>query len=196
MKNLTVLLLSLISAYAAADNTRGFYLGAGLGFTRFQDTSEFDYGTNDLRFRTIELFGGYKYSSPLGLELRVAGNYPKLDRTESVDGPTGDETLEHEYTIDQYESLYYRPELANEEAKLYGLLGYSRLKRTQTTTNLTDGSTFGEAETSETESGLSYGVGVGFVVNVDYNINFEYRRIIDKSDYKANVAAINFDYRF
>lgn len=192
MKNLTVLLLSLISAYAAADNTRGFYLGGGLGFTRFQDSSEFDHGTNGLRFRTIELFGGYKYNSPLGLELRVGGNYPKRDRTETVDG----QTLEHEYKIDQYESLYYRPELANEEAKLYGLLGYSRLKRTQATTNLTDGSTFGEAETSETESGLSYGVGVGFVVNMDYNINFEYRRIIDKSDYKANVAAINFDYRF
>lgn len=185
MKKLALVLLSplasaFISVSAMADNAQGFYLGAGFGLIRFNDGSVFDQDVSDLEFRAVELLGGYKYNRALGVDLRLGTNFDKRELTEA--GKT------REFAIDHYASIYYRPELANEKAKLYGLIGYSQLTRTLTNA---DGS-----EKSDSESGFSYGVGIGFVVNQDFNINLEYRRLIDKEDYEISSASVNFDYRF
>jgi opacity protein-like surface antigen len=192
MKTLAAVLLGLTSAWAAADNQRGFYVGGGLSAIEFDDGSAFD---NDLTFRTVELLGGYKYNSALGIELRAGTNWIKREVIQTVEGDGATHTLHRDFAIDHYESIYYRPELANEEAKLYGLLGYSQLKRSLDSYNISGG-TFGSGESSDTESGLSYGVGIGFVINQDFNFNIEYRQLIDKQNYEITAASANVDYRF
>lgn len=195
MKQFAAILLSLASVSAAADNQQGFYVGGNFAAVEFHDNSNFDADANDLTFRALEFVGGYKYSSALGAELRVGTNFDKREVTQEVEGGGTTNTLYREYAIDHYESIYYRPELANEEAKLYGLLGYSQVKRSLASYN-TSGGTFGNEDSSDTESGISYGVGVGFVVNTDFNINIEYRRLIDKDDYEISAASLGVDYRF
>ncbi len=195
MKLITAAVLSLIPVCAAADNYHGFYLGGGGGIVSFEDSSSVDADLNDIDLNAIELFGGYKYNSALGIELRVGTNFSEREISSEVEDAGVTHGLEREVSIDHYQSLYYRPELANEVAKLYGLIGYSQLEYSSTTVNATGG-TFGVEDTSESESGFSYGVGIGFVINADFNINFEYRRLIDKKDYEVELAGINFDYRF
>lgn len=181
MKILTVFFLSLLPLCAAADNTQGFYLGGGGGLIRFQDELGTDASLNDVKLNAIELLGGYKYNSALGIEVRVGTDFSK--RTTTTGG------VEREIAIDQYESIYYRPELANSEAKLYGLIGYSQLEYTLSTST-------GPTSAVNEVSGLSYGVGIGFTMNPDFNFNIEYRRLVDKTDYEINIAGINIDYRF
>lgn len=201
MKKLPVfLLLSLASVGAVADNTRGFYAGLGYNAAAFRDGTSFDKAESDFdgNFGGLELIGGYKYNSALGAELRIGmGLSDKGLNAEAIEDGADPvtHTLDTELALDRYEALYYRPELVNEEAKLYALLGYARLKRSATTTNAGD-STFGEGETSVTESGFSYGVGIGFVVNQDLNLNFEYRRMNEGKVGDTEIAGINLDYRF
>lgn len=201
MKKLPVfLLLSLASVATMADNTRGFYTGVGYNVAAIKDNSLFDKDVSgyDGNFGGVELFGGYKYNSALGVEIRVGmGVSDKGISSEAIEDGTDPvtHTLDTELAIDRYEALYYRPELANEEAKLYALLGYTRMKRSETITNTGD-STFGEVEIGTTESGFSYGVGVGFVVNKHLNLNFEYRRMNEGKAGDTEIAGVNLDYRY
>ena len=180
MKILTMVFLSLLSVCAAADNVHGFYLGGGGGLIRFEDEAAEAVSLNDVELSAVELLGGYKYNSALGIEVRAGTNLNK--RTITADGG------EREIAIDHYESIYYRPELTNPEAKLYALIGYSQVEQSSST------STSGEV--SDSISGLSYGIGVGFTMNPDFNFNLEYRRLVDKTDYEINIMGINIDYRF
>jgi opacity protein-like surface antigen len=180
MKILTLAFLSLLSVCAAADNIQGFYLGGGGGLIRFEDEASEAVSLNDVELSAVELLGGYKYNSALGIEVRAGANLN--ERTTTIGG------VDREVAIDHYESIYYRPELTNPEAKLYALIGYSQVEQSSSTDT--------SDEVSDSVSGLSYGIGVGFTMNPDFNFNIEYRRLIDESDFEINIAGINIDYRF
>jgi len=177
MKILTLVFLSLLSIQAIAD--QGFYVGGGGGLIRFEDEVAAADSLKDVELGAVELLGGYKYNNALGLEVRAGTNVNK--RTVTTGG------VEREIAIDHYESIYYRPELTNPEAKLYGLIGYSQVEQSSAT---------GADEVSDSLSGLSYGIGIGFTINSDSNFNIEYRRLIDESDFEINITGINIDYRF
>lgn len=86
--------------------------------------------------------------------------------------------------IKDYEALYYRVESANSVGKTYLLAGYSRAKIEKMTFD-----------------GISYGAGVGFVINDRFNLNLEYRMLLNGSDkYKDDIElsslGITLDYRF
>jgi opacity protein-like surface antigen len=102
-------------------------------------------------------------------------------------------TGEVEAELGKYKSIYYRPEMVNDEAKLYGLLGYTQLDVTVANKD-TAGKELSSATTSY--SGFSYGVGIGFVFADRFNINFEYKNICRDLYDKANAATISLDYRF
>ena len=168
MKNAYFLALSLLAIPALADNNRGFYLG--LGASSIQDEQD----VKDITaIRTGEILGGYKYNAALGFELRLGSGIKE--------GVSKDKSVSRE--IGNYQSIYYKPELVNDDAKLYALLGYTKLS-----TSLNDA--------SESYSGGSYGVGIGFVINEKFNVNFEYKNICDDLYNKPNTASINLDYRF
>jgi hypothetical protein len=189
MKKLCILALGLLALPALADNNRGFYVGlGGAGIKDEQD------GVNNVsRIRAIELFGGYKYNNALGGEIRI-GSSQKSGTGKNyatADGTVLSGNLERD--IDSYESIYYKPELVNDEAKLYALLGYTHLS---TSGKVTDQAGTVIYDVEDSASGFSYGVGVGFVINEHFNVNFEYRSICKEVSNKPNLAAVNIDYRF
>lgn len=189
MKLFFAVLLSMISVSVTADNVNGFYVGAGAGALDIQD-EEFEIG----RPRTVEILGGYKYNNTWGgLELRMGKGISTGDgyTTYEVGSATLEGDIERE--IGNYYSVYYRPELINDEAKLYALLGYTQIDYTESLL-AADGTQVAVSETSD--SGASYGIGVGFVLNPRFNFNIEYRNIMDGITNKPNFISANIDYRF
>lgn len=189
MKVLATIILSALSFGALADNSRGFYVGAGMAEVMYDD-DEPDVSNS----RAFELFGGYKYNSALGLEIR-AGRGAKSGKGEIfyTDSEDNLEVGQVERELDSYYSVYYKPELINDEAKLYLLLGYMKADSTETMIG-GSGAVMGEEEFSE--SGASYGIGVGFIVTEKINFNVEYRTIPSEGDNEPSIVSANFDYRF
>lgn len=206
MKKLSLLAAGLLALNAFADNDRGFY--AGVGGALIDDYQD---GIEDVsRIKAQEFFGGYKYNDALGVELRLG--FGRTTGTSSYNTPysesASDINKRHFYSIEReinhYTSIYYKPELVNEEAKLYALLGFTSVSTEGAVTD--DVKTFdGKNWTSTgattqkddgTHSGFSYGLGVGFVMTEHFNINIEYRNICNDISGKPNVLGVNVDYRF
>lgn len=189
MKTVYALALSLLTLPALADNERGFYIGAGVAsIDDLQDGID-----NVSQIRAIEFFGGYKYNAALGVELRL-GNGQTTGTSNHYFDSTGklqNGTIERD--IGSYQSIYYKPELVNDEAKLYALLGYTHVNSSGRILDA-EGNLVSSSDTSA--SGYSYGLGVGFVINEHYNLNIEYKNICDEISGKPNLASVNIDYRF
>lgn len=189
MKKLCILALSLLALPALADNNRGFYLGAGVA-----SISDLQDGVDNVsQIRAAEFFGGYKYNAALGIELRLGSGQTTGTSSSYFDekGALQKGTLERD--IGSYQSLYYKPELANDEAKLYALLGYTHVNSSGKTLDA-EGKLVRSSDGSA--SGYSYGLGVGFVINEHFNINIEYKNICEEISGKPNLASVNIDYRF
>jgi len=176
MRFLTLAALALAANAANAEsmfeNLDKFYVGGGVNFV---DANTSDSAGNDIGFTTIEAVGGYKHNAYLGAELRLGVG--TTDETITSGTSTVDTS------IDYYASAYWRPESANEVAKLYGLLGFS-------TISISNGSD------SDSESGFSYGAGVGFLLDENWNLNFEYRFLLDDKSNEFSALSANLDYRF
>jgi opacity protein-like surface antigen len=180
MKKLYVLALSLLTVPALADNSRGFYLG--LGGSRIEILQD---GLNETSpIKAAEILAGYKYNNALGLEIRYGSGQTKAERDAKNTAAKG--VLTHD--VESYSSIYYRPELVNDEAKLYALLGYTQI----------DVSTVvgAAAPVSVSESGVSYGIGISFVMADQFNLSFEYKNICEELSNKPTVYSILVDYRF
>ncbi|WP_370980513.1 porin family protein [Agaribacterium sp. ZY112] len=160
---------------AQADTRSGFYAGGAFSMA---DTGLDDANGSDLDFTMLEISGGYKYNSWLGVEARIGT------------GVNGNEDSNYDYSIGHYESIYWRPETQNEIAKLYGLLGYTNLSL-DAENRLT-----GESVDSQSYSGLSLGAGVGFAVGERSNVNLEYKNIVKDDDIDFRGFSIGYDYRF
>jgi len=98
--------------------------------------------------------------------------------------------------INNFESIYYRTESANSVGKTYLLLGYTHADL--------------EAQSGNYNlNGLSYGAGVGFIINDYFNLNLEYKILVDGNgthyldkineesvDMKLSSVSVTVDYRF
>ena len=181
------LLISLpLLAYAAlvqADNRQGFYLGAGISRLETNYTTVTGSTT---AVNTAEFQVGYKLNPYVGGELRVGTGISDSDGSGDVAGNTENFDL----TIPRYESLYYRFESTNQVAKSYLLIGASNVSMDFDY----ESALIGSGSTSE--AGLSYGVGVGFVVGERGNINFEYRSLLNTDEFEINAYSITYDFRF
>lgn len=163
---LTILLLASGSALAASkfDRLDKFFIGGSIS------SIDFDYENADFGYTTTELIGGYKYNGYLSVDLRLGLG-------------TGDSSSSGSLTS---AALYWRPETANETAKIYGLVGVA-------TVSISDQE---GTDDSYSEAGLSYGAGVGFTFDQNWNLNFEYRYFLDNSDVDSDGFTVNVDYRF
>ncbi len=189
MKKLCIIALSLLALPVLADNNRGFYLGAGAAFIK--DSQD---GVDDMsQIRAAEFFGGYKYNNALGIELRLGKGQTTGTSNLYFDDKGVLQSGSVEREIGNYTSLYYKPELVNDEAKLYALIGYTQVK---TSGMVKDAAGTKVRSTDTSASGFSYGLGVGFVINEHFNINFEYKNLSDEISGKPNLASVNLDYRF
>ncbi|RYZ93730.1 MAG: hypothetical protein EOO68_21585 [Moraxellaceae bacterium] len=200
LKKVSVLAFGFIALPTLANNDKGFYLG--LGAAVVDDRQDFitigttQYNVNTKKPRVGEIIGGYKYNNVLGGEIRIGSGFVGGKGTPFAFNTAGTDTVptgKIEREIGDYQSIYYKAELVNDEAKLYALLGYSQLSTSVSSEDL-NGNKLGSS--SESYSGVSYGVGIGFIVNERFNVNFEYRNICEELYDKPNTAGINIDYRF
>ena len=189
MKKLCVIALSFLALPVLADNNRGFYLG--LGAASIKDSQD---GVDNLsEIRAVEFFGGYKYNAVLGIELRLGEGQTTGTSNDYFDDKGTLQKGSIERDIGSYSSIYYKPELVNDEAKLYALLGYTYANSLG---SVRDASGKLVRSSDNSASGYSYGLGVGFVINGHFNINFEYKNLSDEISGKPNLASVNIDYRF
>lgn len=177
-KILAALMLGSLATSSFADNLRGFYAGVGGALV---DANEADDNGSSPNFRLVKVVGGYKYASWAGAEVRIGTGVSEETFTSNINGTA----TELDVKLDSYAGIYYRPELVNQEAKLYGLFGYSTIE-----TSSSGGSNF---DTSD--NGVSYGIGVGFVMNEDLNINFEYLEFINQDEAHFSGFSMLLDYR-
>lgn len=183
--------LALLAVPALADNDRGFYAGFGLGVIAGKSRTPYA----EARMPVVEFTGGYKYNALLGLEARAglgveedADSDSDYFRDEQADN---NDLSEIEREVDQFYGLYYRPELTNQTARLYGLIGYAEL---DSTVVRWEGNS--PTERSDSVSGSSYGLGFGWFVNERLNFNIEYRQLVDADDQRFEMLNIQWDYRF
>lgn len=175
---------------ALADNQRGFY--AGVGYTLIDDAKDSVVKTDEAR--AGEVFGGYKYNGFLGAELRVGFGASTGDYKVYENGDFTGTKIERD--VGEYVSVYYRPEIVNKEAKLYGLLGYTNMDITYETFSVTGDSQTLVSSVEEKASGLSYGVGIGYVMGKNISANLEWKNISDEIGNAANATSLTIDYRF
>lgn len=187
MKISMAVIFMLFSVVVLADNNQGFYAGAGASVTMFDDeVVDVD------NAHAFELVGGYKYNAWLGVDLRVGkGISAGESDTYFVGSNEMNGRLKRE--VDNYYSVYYKPEVINDEAKLYLLIGYTSMDFSEEI-DAADGTRV--FSVSGSESGASYGIGVGFIINKQVNFNIEYRTLPDEGSHDPAMASANFDYRF
>lgn len=188
--------ISLLASPAWADNQRGFY--AGLGYAVISGSDNTAYDSADMP--VVELSAGYKHNAALGLEARwgtglsddrdLGSSYFESEQEENAD------LRQVEREIDQYTAIYYRPELTNDQARLYGLLGYAEVDAQATSVSVDDEGALSTAQASHSVSGVSYGLGVGWYVDQRWNFNLEYRRLASEGGYRFEAFSAQLDYRF
>lgn len=188
MRGLLAAALLLLTCVAIADDQDGLYIG---GNWASLDANFFDDDKNSVTYRTIEFYGGYRLNSWLGVDGRIGFGLTNEDvsnNNDTIDDASDDYTYED--SIEHFEAIYYRPELSNQTAKLYGLLGFANVSR--------KGSNFSNdtSDGSKQDSGFSYGAGIGFVINKNFNVNFEYRSLLDQSGAEYSSMGGGIDFRF
>src|SRR5690606_30589290 len=97
------------------------------------------------------------------------------------------------YSLDSYTAVYFRPEITNQEARLYFLLGQTSF---DVSSEIVDSEDNLIAEGVENFSGPSYGFGAGWYYGPNFTFNLELRKLLD--DDKDEFTSVNFgmDYRF
>lgn len=181
MRYITIVLLIFASqasfAQSRFEKVEETFVGIGAG----RLNTNLEIGDNDLIFTAAELIVGYKKNSYLSVDARIGAGIASKEYVIPEGEPGAGETVE--LKISNYYSLYWRPESANEDAKFYGLFGYSSV------------STDNNGE-SGSESGVSYGAGVGFTLKEDWNLNFEYKWLLDTDLAEFSLFSANVDFRF
>ena len=170
--------LSTFACAASADNR--LYAGGNVAFWNYTE------GSQDVKYNVSSLEGvvGFNVWEMINVEGRLGLGLE--GSTETVTSKQ-DGTLPTKLNLDNYASVYIKPELKNDIATFYGLIGYSSAKAS--------------TENSKTErdlsvSGLSYGLGMGFFVAENALVNLEFRKLVQDGDYKFQGLSLGFTMGF
>lgn len=163
------LLVIPATALAADPSLGGFYAGAGASKINFNVS-----GDGNAQSQQVP-------GEPEWTALELIGGY-KHSPFVGVETRIGTSSSSPDLL---YGSIYYRTESANDTAKTYLLFGFTSAQIETATKDLS-------------VSGFSYGAGVGFPLGSSFNLNLEYRILVDDSDLDLNMGAfgLNLDYRF
>ncbi|AEP28312.1 porin family protein [Brumicola nitratireducens] len=196
MKKLLPLAITILtSSYAATANAEdSFYIGA---LYNVQEISA------DRDLNTAGIVAGYRYNQYFALETRLAkgtSGYSFYFETPQYDGG-------YEEDIDSQISLSIKASYPIFESfQVYGLVGFTKteLEINATGPRLNSEGDFFEVLPygfTESESGLSYGIGVDYQINEQFNIFIDYQ-ILPDFEPQANFSSswksttIGFSYSF
>lgn len=189
MRALLVSAMILFAGSAVADDQDGWFIGVNYAHldANFIDSGNSEAGVapDGVTFRTFEFYGGMRLNTWLGFDTRIGTGLS--DEVVYVNDTT---PYSYKHKIQHYEAIYYRPELANQTAKLYGLIGVANVASEGT------GYTNGSGSQSQNDAGFSWGAGIGFVVNERFNFNMEYRSLLSEDDAEYTSIGAGIDLRF
>ncbi len=184
MKKLLLISLSVFAASAHADDKK-FYAGGGIGVWNFKE-SGYD---NLYKLSSVEALAGINVWKMINIEGRVGVGLESSTATAKTE-PTNNKAtvgLPTEVNLDNYASLYIKPELKNDIAKLYGLVGVTQLNASSSNKS---------ADTALDLSGLSFGAGMGFQLSETAVINLEYLRLVQEGKYRFSGVNLGFNIGF
>ncbi|MDX5333632.1 MAG: porin family protein [Gammaproteobacteria bacterium] len=162
---------NVLAAGSAGDN----YVGVGYAFLTYDESGvpEADLGALTGRF-------GHFFTDNLAVEGRIG--FGVADDTVNVLG------VDVDVELDNFMGVYGMAHLpVSNSASVYGMLGFTRGELTASA---------GGASFTETDTGLSFGVGVDFSLNETLSLNAEYARYLDESAYDVNGFAIGASFKF
>jgi uncharacterized protein YfiM (DUF2279 family) len=188
---LAFLALAFTSSVCAED---GWYLGASYNA---QDIS-----SDDREFNTAGIITGYQYNKYFALESRlstgVSGHSTSLTFNQASD-------INYKEDIDSQASLFIKSSYPIDKSiNLYVLVGYTTTKiKTNRSMIITDsnGAVLSPYDFKKTYSGASYGFGLNYQLNEQFNLFIDYQVLPDfepVSNYSKswNSASIGVNYSF
>lgn len=170
--------LSTFACAASADDR--FYAGGNLAIWNYTE------GKQDVKYNVSSLEGvvGFNVWEYINIEGRLGlGLEGSTETVNSIQ----DGKLPTKLTLDNYASVYLKPELKNDTASVYALLGFSSVSAS--TENA-------KTERDLSVSGLSYGLGMGFFVADTAQVTLEYRTLVQDGDYEFQGYSIGFTLGF
>jgi opacity protein-like surface antigen len=176
-----LLLAAALSTFACAALAEDrFYAGGNVAFWNYTE------GSHDTKISVSSLEGvaGFNVWSVINIEGRVGLGLESS--TESVNTKEFGK-LSTELTLDNYFSVYIKPELKNDTATVYALLGVTRADASTTSS---------QVERDLSMTGLSYGLGMGFYVTESALVNLEFRNLVQEDDYKFQGFSAGFTLSF
>ena len=168
-------------SHAARD---GLFIGAGFSLV---DVGVEDFFENSVEFKALQLSAGYKFRWWLGVDARY-GLAPTSESVFVAVDPNTNREIGEEVNLDEYISYYYRPELANDIAKIYLLIGQSDITITRESEE--------GVSVTQSDSGTSYGIGIGLWINRKLDVTFEYIQLLDTPTDSFTSTGFNIEYRF
>ena len=179
MKNLLILALSTVAMSASAQSFKDpqFYWGANYSAWQAAQTEP----NIDANFTlyTLEGIVGANLYPHVSVEARAG--FGLGSNSESING------TQVEFESPYFASFYFRPYLENDKASLYGLIGGSIMDIKLASPS---------AEESETESGLSLGLGISFAVNRNADFRAEWKTLVNSDATDVRGGTIGFSYDF
>lgn len=180
-----LLLAAALSSFAcAASADDRFYAGGNVAFWNYTE------GSQDVKYNVSSLEGvvGFNVWKIINVEGRLGVGLEGSTETVSyLDDKKVLQTLPTKLNLDNYASVYIKPELKNDVATFYALLGVSSVKAS--TEN-------DKVERDLSVTGLSYGLGMAFYVTESALVNMEFRNLVQDGDYKLQGFSLGFTLDF
>jgi outer membrane receptor protein involved in Fe transport len=147
---------AIVPALATVAPRDNFYVGLGVNA---EQTNTHRFGKDRTLGATVKM--GYDVSKYLGLELRGSKSFTKED------------PLTHDYSVGAYLKPQYP---VTKELTLYGLVGYGETKVTYENELAEQGIANNETK----QRGLSYGLGLDYMIDNSWSVFADASRLIDK----------------
>lgn len=216
-----------MGAYAADDHK--FYAGGGLSFWELKNSAQ---GDGKVNLTALEGAAGYEALPWLAIEGRIGigaerdrdyfttGMYNNTANLGSGTINFNQDVTDLKAELEYYASIYVKPQIRNDVAIFYGLVGYSAYSATfegytqtfegtynPSSNQITNVDRSGEAIAlsgeSQSESNFSMGLGVGFYFKDKYVLNIEYKNFAQsapigdtENSIRANGLTLGINYSF
>jgi opacity protein-like surface antigen len=153
----------------------------------------------DYSVQTIDGFAGIVLFPHISLEVRAGAGINEGRDTvyyiEQETDPVTSEVVDVIYSgtatteLKYFASAYFRPFISNDKATLYGLLGVTMVQ--------VESNVFAiDMPRDDSENAVSYGIGVSFAVNKNFDVNAEWKKLINADDFDIRGGTIGFTYKF
>jgi len=177
---LAVLVLLFTGTLARADETRGWFAGAGAGY----GTQELDISTADFADKTStwKVFGGYRLMKFFHLEAAYV-DFGKA--SDSLDLGAGNETIDIDTYGATFELVGVLP--LGEYFEVYGKGGYLWWNSKVSGPTVSD---------TNTGSDNTYGAGARILIAKKFGFRLEYERFDIKDTKQVYLTSLGFEWRF